>query len=70
MSVANRIKTRIEAFSPVKNQRGSAAVDYAVILVFTVLVVIAVIASLEDQSDVIFDATATVIGDFGSIKPK
>jgi len=67
MSVANRTKTRIEAFSPMKNQRGSAAVDYAVILVFIVLAVLAVIVSLQDQSDVIFGATTTVIGDFGSI---
>jgi Flp pilus assembly pilin Flp len=67
MSVDNRTKTRIESL---KNQRGSATVDYAVILVFAVLVVFAVIASLQNSSHVIFDATTTVIGDFGSIKPK
>lgn len=52
-----------------KNQRGSAAVDYAVILVFVVLVVMAVIAALQDRSDVIFRATTTQIGKFGSITP-
>jgi Flp pilus assembly pilin Flp len=59
---------RIATHTPLQNQRGSAAVDYAVILVFVVLGVIAVIAALEGQSGVIFEATATVIGDFGSIK--
>lgn len=66
--VDNLTKTRIESCSPLQNQRGSAAVDYAVILVFVVLGVIAVIAALQGQSDVIFNATAGVIGDFGSIK--
>lgn len=50
-----------------KNQRGSAAVDYAVILVFVVLVVVAVIVVLQGRSDAIFQATATVVGDFGRI---
>src|SRR5512133_399357 len=48
-----------------KNQRGSAAVDYAVILVFVVLVVIVVIVALQDRSEVIFKATGSVIGNFG-----
>lgn len=59
---------RLHCVAPLKNQRGSAAVDYAVILVFVVLTVIAVIVALQDHSDVIFNATTTVIGDFGSIK--
>lgn len=53
-----------------KNQRGSAAIDYAMILVFVVLVVVAVIVTLQAQSEEIFEATGTVIGDFGSIKEK
>jgi Flp pilus assembly pilin Flp len=68
--INNRSRTRIESFSPLNNQRGSAAVDYAVILVFVVLGVIAIIAALQYRSDMIFDATTTVIGDFGSIKEK
>lgn len=63
----NLLKTRMESCSPLQNQRGSAAVDYAVILVFVVLGVIAVIAALEGQSEVIFGATVDVIGNFGSI---
>ncbi len=68
VSGENRKRTKIASFSSVKNQRGSAAVDYAVILVFVVLGVIAVIVALQGNSDLIFKATATVIGDFGSIK--
>ena len=60
-------KTGMGFYSPLENQRGSASVDYAVILVFVVLGVIAVIVALQGQSDVIFNATATVIGDFGKI---
>lgn len=58
------VKTKMVA----KNQRGSAAVDYVVILVFVVLVVMAVVVSLQNRSDVIFKATATVIGDFGKMQ--
>lgn len=67
VSGENRKRTKIACFSPVTNQRGSAAVDYAVILVCVVLGVIAVIVALQGHSDLIFNATATVIGDFGSI---
>lgn len=67
MLVDNLTKTWMESFSSLKNQRGSAAVDYAVILVFVVLVVIAVIVTLQDRSEVIFNATGSVIGNFGSI---
>ena len=70
MRVDNLTKTRMESRNPLQNQRGSAAVDYAVILVFVVLGVIAVIVALQGQSDIIFGATTDVIGDFGSIKPK
>ena len=68
MSVDNIKKTQAAAFIPIKNQRGSAAVDYAVILVFVVLAVFAVIVILQDRTDVIFNATATVVGDFGRIR--
>lgn len=56
------------ALTTLKNQRGSAAIDYAVILVFVVMVVIAVIVALQDRSDLIFRATTTVIGEFGTIR--
>lgn len=65
--VDNLTKTRVNPFF-LKNQRGSAAVDYAVILVFVVLVVIAVIVTLQDRSDAIFNATGTVIGNFGKME--
>lgn len=68
LSYSRLKKTRIAITAPGQNQRGSAAVDYAVILFFTVLVVIAVIVALQGRSDEIFDATTTVIGDFGSIR--
>lgn len=67
MLIGDLTKTGMEFFSPLKNQRGSASVDYAVILVFVVLGVIAVIVALQGQSEVIFGATTGVIGDFGSI---
>ena len=54
---------------PLKNQRGSVAVDYAVILVFVVLVVVAVMVSLENRSKAIFTATAGVVGGFGNMPP-
>ena len=54
--------------SLLKNQRGSAAVDYAVILVFVVLAVIAVILVLEDKSMVIFEASGEVVGNFGKME--
>ena len=59
---------RPNCVGPLKNQRGSAAIDYAMILVFVVLAVVAVIVTLQDRSEEIFKATGTVIGDFGSIK--
>ncbi|GEM_PF-4759856 len=68
VSGENRRRTKLASFSSVKNQQGSAAVDYAVILVFVVLGVIAVIVALQGHSDLIFGATADVIGNFGSIK--
>ena len=75
------IKTKIMGLNlrpvsadPLKNQRGSVAVDYAVILVFVVLVVVAVIASLEQSSINIFTALVppeesgkTGINNFGSM---
>lgn len=59
---------RCNSVGTLKGQRGSAAVDCAVILVFVVLAVVAVIVTLQDRGDAIFRATATVVGDFGSIK--
>ena len=67
LTVHNLTTKRMTIYTPLQNQRGSAAVDYAVILVFVVLGVIVVIAALEGQSKVIFGATADVIGTFGSI---
>ena len=73
MLADNLTKTRMESFSSLKNQRGSAAVDYAVILVFVVLVVMVVIASLEQNSIDIFTALVPTepgkigINNFGSI---
>lgn len=64
----NRTKTRIRSLASLMSQRGSAAVDYAVILVFVVLAALAAIVTLQDQSEEIFKTTGTVIGDFGSIK--
>lgn len=61
-------KTRSGSLSTLKSQLGSATVDYAVILVFVVLAAVAVIVSLQDQSEEIFKTTGTVIGNFGSIK--
>lgn len=58
------LKTKIVG----RNQRGSAAVDYAVILVFVVLAVLAVVVTLQGQSDAIFEATGTVIGNFGKME--
>jgi Flp pilus assembly pilin Flp len=68
LSVCHHTKTRIDSPSLVKNQRGSAAVDYAIILVFVVLVVVAAIVALQDRSNLIFKATTEVIGDFGRIQ--
>lgn len=70
--MANKVHTtinlRVVPFVPLKNQRGSAAVDYAIILIFVVLAVIAVIVTLQDQTDAIFNATATVVGNFGKME--
>lgn len=59
---------RLHPIAPLKNPRGSAAVDYAVIVVFTVLVVMAVIFSLEDRGAMIFSATEGVVGNFGKME--
>ena len=58
---------RPDCAGPLKNQRGSAAIDYAMILVFVVMAVVAVVFTLKVQSEEIFKATGLVIGDFGRI---
>lgn len=50
-----------------KNEQGATVVEYAVILFFVALAVIAVIVVLQDQSKTAFNVVANTVKNFGRI---
>jgi len=59
---------RQNSIKSLKNQRGSTAVDYAVIVFGIVLAVIVVVKALESKSVVIFNATTETVKDFERVR--